>query len=318
MRRWRTRSAQMRHGTIAPSIREGATLGSISVAACSRRNRTPDKPCEDAYAVRLDAQGAVLVVADGVTRSRSAAGAYPQPSGAAIAAELVARTLADALTDGTDPVAAFALANQAVDDANRRNGVWDRLDYKEHDLWGAVATAVVVADGLARWVHIGDTVLLHLPAADGAYVRTPDQVSDSIEHLESLPPETLTAVGGRELYARRHLRNQPTTAHSYGVLTGEAAAAAYVVSGQFAVASGDLLMLGTDGLGSLRGTDAAAGWHNLAPWLRGGPSNAALARLLDAVEEADERQGIRSDDKTVIAARITDDRTTRRRVNSLE
>jgi len=127
-----------------------------------------------------------------------------------------------------------------------------------------------------------------------------------MEHLESMSPDQLAAVGGRELYTRRHLRNQPSTAHSYGVLTGEPAAAAYVVSGKFAVASGDRLMLCTDGLGSLRGYGADAGWHNLEPWLRGGPSNAALARLLDAVEDADERQGIRSDDKTVIVAQIGD------------
>ncbi|HEY8742697.1 MAG TPA: protein phosphatase 2C domain-containing protein [Chloroflexota bacterium] len=279
-------------------------MGPISVAACSRRNRTPDKPCEDAYAVRLAANDAVLVVVDGVTRSRSAAGIYPQPSGATLAADLVASTLVNALAGGADPGAAFTLASQAVDAANRRNGVWDRLDYVEHDLWGAVATAVVVSNGVARWAHIGDTVLLHLPAAGGVSVRTPDQVSDAMLYLERMTANQLAAVGGREFYARRTLRNQPASAHSYGVLTGEAAAESYVVTGTFAVAGGDLLMLGTDGLGSLRGSDADAGWHSLEPWLRGEPSNAALTRLLDAVEEVDERQGIRSDDKTLILAQI--------------
>jgi len=283
-------------------------VGSITVTACSRRNGTPDKPNEDAYAVRLDAQRTILVVADGVTRSRSATGVYPQPSGAALAAQLVTRTLATALAtaEGADLRRAFGRANRVVDRANRRAGVWDRLDYAEHDLWCAVATAVAVNDGIARWAHIGDSVLLHLPATGGLYVRTPDQVADAMQHLDSLAPAELAALGGRERYARQCLRNRPGTSHSYGALTGEANAEQYVLTGDFPIASGDLIVLCSDGLAGLRSVPGPEGWRALEPWLRSPPSNTATAQLFDAVEATDDRLGIRSDDKTVIAALIGD------------
>jgi serine/threonine protein phosphatase PrpC len=287
-------------------VRHG--VGPISVAASSRRNRTPDKPNEDAYGVCLDAHGALLVVADGVTRSRSASGDYPEPSGAALAAKLVVRTLATSLgqANGTDPARALRRANRAIDRANRRAGVWDRLDYAEHDLWGAVATAVVVRDGLARWAHIGDSALLHLPVTGGLYLRTPDQVADAMHHLDALGAADLAAFGGRERYARQRLRNQPGAAHSYGVLTGEANAELYILAGAFPLASGDRLALCSDGVAGLRSVGGPEGWQSLEPWLRVPASNAAAAKLLDDVEAADERLGLRSDDKTVIIATVGD------------
>ena len=281
-------------------------MGSITVVACTRRNGTPDKPNEDAYAAHLDSQRAVLVLADGVTRSRSASGVYPQPSGAMLAAQLVVRTLATALAGAAsaDLRRAFARANRAVDRANRRAGVWDRLDYAEHDLWCAVATAVVVQDGIARWAHIGDGALLHLPAAGGLYARTPDQVADAMRHLDDLLPGELAALGGRERHARQRLRNRPGTPHSYGVLSGETSAERYVVMGDFPIAPGDRLVLCSDGLAGLRSAAGPQGWQALEPWLRVPPSTAAVERLFDAVEAADERLGLRSDDKSVIAALV--------------
>lgn len=271
----------------------------VRALALSRRNRSVDKPNEDAYALRWPDDGAVLVVADGVTRSRLPDGSYPLPSGAAIAARLVAEALADALSapgGRLDMAAAFAAANRAVDLANRRNGVWSRLDFGVHDLWGAVATAVVVQDGTALWGHVGDGVLLHLPKAGGIVVPTPDQVVAAMHFVEQLPQDDVAAAGGPHCYARRLLRNHPEAAVSYGVLTGEGAAEQYVVTGKFAVLPGDTLVLCTDGLGSLR----ADAWEGLKSGLRGTLDGAALERLLDGVEAADECLGVRSDDKTVI------------------
>lgn len=285
-------------------------MTAMLAVACSRRNRSPDKPNEDAFAVHLDAEGAVLVVADGVTRSRDAAGRYPDPSGAALAARLAARELAAALAagDGTpDLAAAFARANRAIDRANRAHGVWARLDYGAHDLWGVVATAVAVRAGIAHWGHLGDTALLHLPAAGGLISRARDQVAAASAWLDALPAAELAAAGGRDPYARRHLRNHPGLAHSYGVLTGEEAALAYVETGSFALAPDDRLGLLSDGLGSLRRSGDAGAWAALDPWLRADPADDALERLLDAAEEADARSEVRSDDKTVVVGDLSPD-----------
>lgn len=280
-------------------------MARVHVLALSRRNRSLDKPNEDAFALRLpqDGETAVFAIADGVTRSRFPDGSYPLPSGAATAARLVAETLADTLGapgGRQDVAAAFATANRAVDLANRRNGVWDRLDFGVHDLWGAVATAVVVRGSVAQWGHIGDSTLLHLPRAGGILVRTPDQVVAATRSVEQLPPAEVAAAGGRERYARRLLRNHPEVPNSYGVLTGEAAAEDYVVTGEFAVLPGDKLVLCTDGLGSLHSADAAAGWDALGSWLQGPLDGRTLERLLRSVEATDERLDVRSDDKTVI------------------
>jgi serine/threonine protein phosphatase PrpC len=280
----------------------------VNVGAGSRKNRFPDKPNEDAYAVHLDRHSAVLVIADGVTRSRTATGAYPQRSGAAVAAELVAQTIVRTLAGGGDDPdlrTAFVRANRAVDEANRRDGVWERLDYGEHDLWGAVATALVIRPGLARWGHIGDSVALHLPAAGGMQVVTPDQVAGAARHLAAQPLDQLSAAGGRERYARQRLRNRPNVPDSYGVLTGEPAAESYILTGEFPIDAGDRLVLCTDGLGSLRSNPGgSSGWQNLEPWLRDDRNGVAIEHLLDAVERADERRRERSDDKTVIVAML--------------
>lgn len=277
---------------------------SLAVVARSRRNRSVDKPNEDAYAVRLDGLRTAIVVADGVTRSRRPDGGYPDPSGAALTARLVAHTLVSALATPetqVDLAAAFRIANQAVDQLNRAHHVWDRLDYGEHDLWGAVATVAVVERGRVRWGHIGDAVLLHLPSSSGLHACTPDQVAAANRLLATLPADEVAAPGGRDGYARSRLRNRPEETVSYGVLTGEPAAEQYVVTGELAVARGDRLALCTDGLRSL---GADAGWSALEPWLRGPFEVSLLERLLLAAEDADHRRHTRSDDKTVVLAAV--------------
>lgn len=280
----------------------------VQVVADSRRNRSPDKPNEDAYAVRLDMEGAVLVVADGVTRSRAPDGSYPDPSGAAAAARLVAQTLVSALVGPAQPNLrhAFTAANRAVAEANRNAGVWERLDYHVHDLWCAVATAAVIRGAMVYWGHIGDTALLHLAGTGETLVPTPDQVAGAAQLLQRTPLPEIAAAGGREPYARRRLRNRPEVPGSYGALTGEPMAARYVVTGAFHVASGDRLALCTDGLGSLRQDTNEYGWAALARWLRGPLHENTLSRLMDAVETADEQTAARSDDKTVVLAEINE------------
>lgn len=283
----------------------GTLAAMLMTIAASERNYSPDKPNEDAYAVRQGPRRAVFIVADGVTRSRAADGRYPHPSGSALAAELVAGTLAAALCgpDGDpDLRRAFALANRAVGEVNQRHGVVQRLDYVEHDLWGAVATAVVVQDGAAHWGHIGDTVLLHLPASGGVRACTPDQVAAASRRLDGMAAPKLAAAGGREPYARRFLRNHPDVADSYGVLTGEPAAEAYVVTGSLALQPGDRLALLSDGLGSLRDTAGASPFAPFEPLLRGILAPATLRNLIAAAADADARVGARSDDKTVVLA----------------
>jgi hypothetical protein len=90
------------------------------------------------------------------------------------------------------------------------------------------------------------------------------------------------------------------------VLTGEANAELYIVTGVFPIAVGDRLALCSDGVAGLTSVAGPDGWQSLEPWLRVPSSNAATARLLDDVEAADERLGLRSDDKTVIVATVGD------------
>jgi len=282
---------------------------STAFSARSVRNRSADKPNEDAWTAHVGDSGAVFAVTDGVTHDRDAEGHYPVPSPGAHAAHLVARSLVYALTGPVglpDVAGAFRMANGAIERVNRARGVWDACDYGQHDLWCAVATAVVIHGTVVTWGHVGDTFLLHLPAKGGLVLCTPDQVMAAEQYRDAPLSEARAVPGTPHTFARQFLRNKPDSPAPYYALTGETVACEHMATGTLYVSAGDRLALLSDGVVSLRsmGADGTPDWSKLETWLRLPHLDDAVDGLVAAVEEHDIGVGARSDDKTVLLAQF--------------
>lgn len=278
----------------------------LRVQAISRKNLTPDKPNEDAYA--YDAERGIFCLADGITRSRDSAGRYPQPSSATIAAGILAnealRFLQEHDLTGQPPAAieqllrnAFAAANTAI---ARYTATQPQPNFIDQDYPGTVGTLLVVQGSQAVWAHLGDTVLLDLRADGTNRVLTRDQVQVVdrwlfAEGVKWPPDERLVRV-------RRDVRNNPASQAGFGALTGETSALDFIETGSTEITPGDQLALLTDGFDSvwiesgknLREQNRVPA--KLAALLR----NGALEELVGEATAADAALGSRSDDKTVI------------------
>ncbi len=270
-----------------------------SITTYTRQNRSPGKPNEDAIAVQTTPYGAVVALADGVTRSVSAQGTYPSPSGAVLAAQTAVQTLTQELTvENTRAALARALsqANERIVALNESAGVQSLLNYADHDWWGTCALAVTIGDGTLRWAHIGDSALLRWRAPK-FQVFTRDQVRHVSPYVWSLPQDVVQAAGGETVYARKMLRNKPDHPMSYGVLTGEDAALGYCEFGTTRIRPGDRYVLVSDGCAALNGGDTD--WRAMASAFSEPDLVAHVPSLVDLMERREDTLKLRSDDKTI-------------------
>jgi serine/threonine protein phosphatase PrpC len=211
-------------------------------------------PREDATA--LDAERGLFVAADGVTRDFGGVlqglMPYPDPSPATDAADAVAETALETLRDcpGTEDCVRQALqaANEAVGDVNTDLGLWEKCDYLECDLAGAVAAVSMVREDTLTIGWIGDCGVAVVRDGRLAYL-TRDQLDHLLGHLAANPA---TYDDARRVYIRGTLRNRPDTLHegkpiTYGVLTGEPEAARYIETVTLPLRPGDVVATHTDG-----------------------------------------------------------------------
>lgn len=271
------------------------------------------KPNEDAHVA--DNEAGVFAVADGVSSY------WPegQPYSGSARGGPAARTLVTAVhefilsqePDGLNDME--HLLRLAFRSANIRIGSMhshpDRTDHL-YGYPGAVATVVMIRDSRASWVHLGDTILLHLPATGGADPLTRNQIESFTGWRERCRGQYPFDVRGAEAHIRvaRDIRNKSGHAESFGVLTGEPDALHFVETGSLLLAPGDHLVLLTDGFQHLwkaqginpyrtRGVQGlpVAQWEFLH-FLR----SHALCEFIESAEKADTLEGARSDDKTVV------------------
>lgn len=219
-----------------------------------RHNNRLTLPREDAMA--FDVGRRAFVAADGVTRDWDGdpdnAHPYPDPSPATDAADAAAAAaLQTLLSRGPGEATAHAAleaANAAVGAVNARLGLSERCDWLEFDLAGAVA-AVSVVEGDTLFVGwIGDCGVAVIRDARLAYL-TRDQLDHVQAHLAANPAPYNDA---RRVMIRSTLRNRPShTAGgapiTYGVLTGEPDALAYIETAAVPLRNGDVVATHTDG-----------------------------------------------------------------------
>ncbi len=215
-------------------------------------------PDEDAHAF----SHGIFAVADGITRDpagetdfskrtpQDMAAAYPNPSGAKMAADVFCKEFIESSLHGTDTRAAFLSANQAIAELNRVHV--PKPDYLVNDYFACVAAGAHIIDDTLHWSVIGDCGVI-VYGADGTFkLRTPD--SFAVFHELELNGTVIfdwKKPEGRTL-VRSQYRNNPKQlldgrCVSYGALTGETTAEPFIYSGEYKLVSGDLVVLYSDG-----------------------------------------------------------------------
>lgn len=187
------------------------------------------------------------IVADGVSRDVYTREGY---SLALEAAKRAANAMAGKLTvdnSGQDIKEAFQLANNAVKELNKMEGLWGEgnNNYLDRDLAGTCLACLVQRGSRFCYGYVGDCRVAHI-SSDGDLSITPDQV---LEAKTEFPQEG--EHDERVVVIRKERRNNPSDKHkTYGVLTGEDAALdpKYLKFGSYECKSGDVVVVCSDGV----------------------------------------------------------------------
>lgn len=187
------------------------------------------------------------IVADGVSRDVYARKGY---SLAREAARRAANAMAGKLTvdnSGQDIKEAFQLANNAVKELNKEEGLWGEgnNDYLDRDLAGTCLACIVQRKGKFSYGYVGDCRIAHLSSGGDLFI-TPNQVLEAKVEFPQRRERNEQVVA-----IRKERRNNPSDSHkTYGVLTGEDAALdpLYLKFGSFECRPGDVVVVCSDGV----------------------------------------------------------------------
>lgn len=208
---------------------------------------------EDSYSIK----DGVFCVADGVTRDRLDGKAtvypqtleeaidliehYPNPSGAAIVAQICSNTFASSLANELEVSEKKILEivkkiNQEIAKINQGR----KIDYIKNDYYGCVAIGGVIQDDILYCFAIGDCVIRTL---DNDYNILFDTSASTIEMsltpyrqpflLRHIYKEKWNWNNGKcRRFYRKHVRNNPIRLmmrkYTFGVLTGQQSAISFV------------------------------------------------------------------------------------------
>ena len=209
-------------------------------SSCSLRNSRDDclKPNEDR--VVIDPVRESIVVADGITRSRSANGSYPFISPSAQVAALFCETVSELLSRSlliNEEILRRTIAqgNQAIAQFNKEH--FPDANFAENDIAG-IAAIVGIVDGHRLWLaSIADCFSL---------ATTPLCVERLAWEKTSHAADEYKRLGEQE--ARRSLRNNPDSPFGYGAFTGEEIALSFVQYQCINIQYAQRLIFATDGL----------------------------------------------------------------------
>lgn len=203
----------------------------------------PDRVREDAY-VAAPACG-VFAVADGVTRDPNPDGTYPSPSPARAAADRFCQVVQERACHDPDLRAIFVEANAQIRSLNAELRLDTQPDYLTRDLAGTVAVVARQDNGRLDWCYVGDCGAALLDETGRILRITRDDVSAARPHFPT--KKTLPHDDHRRAYIRSRLRNRPTSAGAYGVLTGQAEAPDFVREGSWPWRGSNVALIFSDG-----------------------------------------------------------------------
>lgn len=234
-------------------------------------DNTKGRPNEDYLRVRVDCGGHVCVVGDGITRFVAAGKEYPNPSYAATAAKIFCDIASFSAVEGMrenlrgegDVCAAaigraFMLANEDIAKFNQTLGITkETTDYLENDFYGCVGALGILTGSTLRYGYIGDCGLLIYDSKSFMPKFVTNNDTGLLENFREAwgwfkgMSNTDQAEGRKErrLFWARDLRNKPNALHlTYGALTGEPEALAYVKGGCAELAIDSTAVFFSDGI----------------------------------------------------------------------
>jgi serine/threonine protein phosphatase PrpC len=215
----------------------------------------------------------IFCVADGITRDpiipegietktlEEALKYYPNPSGAAMAAETFCSSFVEFLRNKTnisqvDIKEAFVYANEKIKALNSK--YIKECDYLTNDFYGCVASGVVFENGKMFWGVITDCAIAVYDKNFKIKFKTPNYMTDfsnySIPEIVEKKLDWIKDPECRQI-VRRDYRNASDKIASYGALTGEETALSYIHTGEVDIDSGDYIFLYSDGFENLMNDD---------------------------------------------------------------
>lgn len=193
----------------------------------------------------------IFAVADGVSRTRNPDGSYPEPSGAALAAELFCQEVIATIKDGFGRAdlkvlrEAFFNANFAIRLLNVQQGISQKLDYLVNDYFGTCGAAAFIKGEVLHYGYLGDCGLRVYNQNDLLKFICLDDVALLEEYRDSL---TFASKDDKMRFWRETLRNKPHADYlTYGIFTGEPEVKRYYHFGKLKINSGDTIFLYSDG-----------------------------------------------------------------------
>jgi serine/threonine protein phosphatase PrpC len=250
----------------------------ITVDTALRQNHAGyAKPLED-Y-VLIDNEAQIYIVMDGVSRDK-VNGLYPNPSPSAEVSAIFAEEVLGYLKQVKPEAAVEAWlreaarhANQKINQYNRRAS-WDFLP-------GTVGIISVIRDDMFYYIFAGDCS---------------GWISQQAKARLFTFPQTRLVHAHRAEFSASEIRNvicnNKNHPCGYGVFTGAPGVMDFLEFGAEALRAGDALYLATDGLDALLG--------NPDFQLDGSLS---AKELIEAAEQLETDQKLKSDDKAIIAIR---------------
>lgn len=216
----------------------------------------PNFPKEDQYY----GCESFAVVADGVTRDpigitleeayknqALAIKNYPRPSGAELAAKEVISTFKKNFNGNLKET--LILANQAIQKLNKT--YIPECDYLENDYYGTVASAALIKENVLYYSYICDCGIIVYDKKGNIKMQTEDDLEKYTRPYLNQIFTPWTDPESR-IVTRRDYRNNLKKIEngiciSYGELTGEESAAAFIKEGSIQIEEEDTIIIYSDG-----------------------------------------------------------------------
>lgn len=214
-----------------------------------------DFPIEDQYYSSLNE----AIVADGITRDpigipvltcseKEGIKKYPRPSGAELAAKAICDTFAKSNGSLKERLIACNASVKALNDKYIKE-----CDYLENDYYGAVVSCIHIENNILNYAYICDCgVIVYDSLGNIKFQTEDDKEKYSDPYIKQVEMEISWDFPETRAKIRREYRNNLENIRdgkcvSYGALTGEIAAHAFIRDGQIELQTGDIIVVYSDG-----------------------------------------------------------------------